>query len=90
MTCWMRSRVEMSRGRLPVTIEDYDEAMAHFYSAMADEQPEVAVETAIDTAIDHLNKGRVVPRKVDELAGAVARARNDGAVGRAIGSKGFK
>ena len=54
------------------------------------EQPEIAVEKHVDAVIDHLNKGRVVPRKVDELAGAVARARTDGAVGRAIGSKGFK
>ena len=54
------------------------------------EQPETTVERHVDAVIDHLNKGRVVPRKVDELAGAVARARTDGAVGRAIGSKGFK
>ena len=51
------------------------------------EQPETTVERHVDAVIDHLNKGRVVPRKVDELAGAVARARTDGAVGRAIGGK---
>ena len=50
-------------------------------------QPEISVEKHVDAVIDHLNKGRVVPRKVDELAGAVARARTDGAVGRAIGGR---
>jgi|SRR5579864_408342 len=64
--------------------------LAKAESPSPSEQPEIAVEKHVDAVIDHLNKGRVVPRKVDELAGAVARARTDGAVGRAIGSRGTR
>ena len=53
---------------------------------MADDNAEQAVEKRVDAVIDDLAKGRVVPRKVDDLAGAVARARNDHALGRAIGT----
>ena len=72
-----------------------DEQIAAVQAAMSDppapsEQPETTVERHVDAVIDHLNKGRVVPRKVDELAGAVARARMDGSVGRAIGSRGTR
>lgn len=55
---------------------------------MSDSNPEIEIEKAVDKVIGHLNKGHVVPRKVDELAGAVAKARSDRALGRAIGGIG--
>ena len=45
---------------------------------------EQEVEKRVDAVIDDLSNGRVVPRKVDQLADAVTRSRVDAQVGRAI------
>lgn len=54
---------------------------------MSEDNTEQAVEKRVDAVIEDLSKGRVVPRKVSDLAGAVARASTNQAVGRAIGQK---
>jgi len=71
--------------------EEWNRSTDALIAAMTDEpgteQPEMSVERRVDAVIDDLTKGRVVPRQVDQLAGAVARARTDGALGRAIGGR---
>jgi hypothetical protein len=49
-----------------------------------DQNSETAVEKRVDAVIDDLSNGRVVARKVDQLADAVTRSRVDAQVGRAI------